>query len=186
MRPIQLISRLSLAAIAAASIASAPVMAGEIVFAPGTGEFAGTQSAAVPAAASFADEDASPLGDSKAEADMLKMADKLADPDMQDGVAFMAQRMGETMMRLPVGKFASAIENARPGTLGKRVRDDATLADLAGRDAEDIPEMIGRESRTAMKMMSGFSRAFAGMIPEFEKLGREMDAAMADVKSKRR
>jgi hypothetical protein len=38
----------------------------------------------------------------------------------------------------------------------------------------------------AMKMMGGFTKAFASMMPEFEKMGREMEAAMADIKVKRR
>ena len=188
MRPIHLFTRLSLTALAAASIAAAPAMANDIIFAPGTGEVAYAEDAATPIPAALADYDAATetRGATNTEADMLAMADKLSDPAMQDGVAHMATRLGETMLRLPIGKFASAIEKARPGTMHKRVRDDATLADLAGRNAQDIPAMIGKESRTAMKMMSGFTKVFAGMIPEFEKLGREMETAMADIKVKRR
>ncbi len=189
MRPIYLFSRLSMTAVAAATLAASPAIANDIVFVPGTGEIAYAQDAATPIAASFADVDDAATethGASNTEADMLAMAEKFEDPAMQDGVAYMATRMGETMMRLPIGKFASAIEKARPGTVRKRMRDDATLADLAGRDAENIPAMIGKESRTAMKMMGGFTKAFAGMIPEFEKLGREMEQVMDDVKDKRR
>jgi hypothetical protein len=189
MRPIHLFTRLSLTALAAASIAATPALAKDIIFAPGTGEAAYTEGVATPIPPALADYDAATetRGAAKnAQADMLAMADKLSDPDMQDGVAHMAERLGETMLRLPIGKFAAAIEKARPGTVRKRVRDDATLADLAGRNAQDIPAMIGKESRTAMKMMSGFAKVFAGMIPEFEKLGREMETAMADIKVKRR
>jgi hypothetical protein len=201
MRPIVLFSRLSLTAVAAASLASAPAIASDVIFVPGTGEVAYAEDAATPISSSLADDyssdyrtsdkrvsnsDASSADTSDAEADMLAMAEKFEDPDMQDGIAFMATRMGETMMSLPIGKFASAIEKARPGTVRKRMRDDATLADLAGRDAENIPEMLGKESRTAMKMMGGFTKAFAGMMPEFEKLGRDMEQAMDDVKAKRR
>jgi hypothetical protein len=188
MRPIHLFSRLSLTAIAAASLAAAPAMANDIIFAHGTGEVAYAEDAATPIPAALADYDAATetRGANNTEANMLAMAEKLEDPAMQDGVAYMATRLGETMMRLPIGKFASAIEKTRPGTIGKRMREDATLADLAGRDAENIPAMIGKESRMAMKMMGGFTKAFASMMPEFEKMGREMEAAMADIKVKRR
>ena len=179
MRSTHLLTRFSLIAVAAASIAASPVMANDdIIFAEGTGETVADGYA--PLAASDAQSEQSE------QSDMSAMADKLSDADLQDGVAFMAERMGETMMRLPIGKFASAIEKARPGTVRKRVREDATLADLAGRDARNIPALIGRESRTAMKMMSGFTKAFAGMMPEFEKLSREMAVTMADIKAKRR
>jgi hypothetical protein len=188
MRPIHLFTRLSLTALAAASIAATPAIANDIIFAPGTGEVAYAESAATPIPAALADYDAATetRGAANTEADMLAMADKLSDPAMQDGVAHMAERLVETMLRLPVGKFASAIEKARPGTVRKQVRDNATLADLAGRNAKDIPAMIGNESRTAMKMMSGFTKAFASMMPEFEKLDREIETAMADIKAKRR
>ena len=173
MRSTHLLTRFSLIAVAAASVAASPVMANDdIIFAAGTGETVADGSA--------------PLAAPDAQSEMLAMADRLSDPDLQDGIAHMAERMGETMMRLPIGKFASAIEKARPGTVRKRVREDATLADLAGRDARNIPALIGRESRTAMKMMSGFTKAFAGMMPEFEKLGREMAVTMADLKTKSR
>jgi hypothetical protein len=202
MRPTILYARLSLVAIATAAIAATPAMANaDIVYLAGTGEVA--ESGAADTGADYSADTAEPAPVSNgatgdvattdapqpkrdAEADMLAMGDRLADPDLQDGVAYMAEKMGETMMRLPVGKFASAIEKARPGTVRKRMRDNATLADLAGRNAEDIPAMIGKESRTAMKMMSGFTKAFASMMPEFEKLGREMETTMADVKAKRR
>jgi hypothetical protein len=105
---------------------------------------------------------------------------------MQDGVAAAVETMTSTMMRLPVGQFAEAIENARPGTVNKRIRRDATIADLAGRDARYLPEELGARSREAMGMMSGFARAFAVMMPEFERMGREMEdgfkAAKAEAK----
>ncbi len=199
MRPTVLYARLSLVAIATAGFAATPAMANsDIVYLAGTGEvtesgadYTSSTEAAEPAPSTNDNANDVAIADTPqpkrdAEADMLAMGDRLADPDLQDGVAYMAEKMGETMMRLPIGKFASAIEKARPGTVRKNVRDNATLADLAGRNAEDIPAMIGKESRTAMKMMSGFTKAFASMMPEFEKLGREMETAMADIKAKRR
>jgi hypothetical protein len=114
-------------------------------------------------------EDA-PVRDADNESEMMVVADKMSDP----------------AMRLPVGQFAEAIENARPGTVNKRIRRDATVADLAGRDAEYLPEKLGAGSRQIMGMMSGFARAFAVMMPEFERMGREMEdsfrAAKADAK----
>lgn len=151
---------------------AAPAAAQDVVFVPGTGEPA-------PFAA-FNDESASN------EAGMIEMADKMNDPAMQKGVAAAVETMTATMMRLPVGRFAEAIEKARPGTVGKRIRSDATVADLAGRDAEYLPEKLGNSSRQMMGMMSGFARAFAVMMPEFERMGREMEegfkAAKAEAK----
>jgi hypothetical protein len=120
-----------------------------------------------------------------AEAKLNDMAADLADPRMQDGIAGMVERMGETMLDLPVGKFAAAIEKARPGTMKKRIREDATVADLAGRDAERLPAELGKGSRQMMTMLSGFASAFATMMPEFEDMARDLEESMKDIKRAR-
>jgi hypothetical protein len=149
-----------------------PVAAQDVVFVSGTGE-------QMPVT-SFNDEQ---VRDTSSDADLMRMADKMSDPAMQDGVAAAVEHMTSTMMRLPVGQFAEAIENARPGTVNKRIRRDATIADLAGRDAEYLPEKLGDGSRQMMGMMSGFARAFAVMMPEFEKMGREMEDSFRTAKA---
>ncbi|HMS19270.1 hypothetical protein [uncultured Sphingorhabdus sp.] len=120
-----------------------------------------------------------------AETKLNDMADDLADPRVQNGVAAMAERIGETMLDLPVGKFVAAIEKARPGTMKKRIREDATVADLAGRDAEHLPRELGKGSRQMMTMLSGFASAFATMMPEFEQMGRDLERSMKDIKAAR-
>jgi hypothetical protein len=148
---------------------AAPVAAQDIVFVSGTGEQA-------PISA-LHDETASSA------AGMIKMADKMADPAMQDGVAAAIETMSATMMRLPVGQFAEAIEKALPGTVNKRIRRDTTIADLAGRDAEYLPEKLGDSSRQMMGMMGGFARAMAAMMPEFARMGREMEESFKTAKA---
>lgn len=151
---------------------------------PGTGESV-TDDA--PVIAPLADENAE-TGD--AQADMMEMADKLSDPRTQDGVAHMIGKMTDAMLDLPVGKFAVAMERAIPGGIrnnrGRRIRERDTLADLAGRDAEHLPEQLADGSRQMMGMMSGFAAAFATMIPEFEKLNREMEKSFEDAKDRAR
>jgi len=146
---------------------AAPVAAQDVVFVSGTGE-------QMP----FDDE---PVNDG--DTGMTDMADKMSDPAVQDGVAAAVEHITATMMRMPVGQFAEAIENARPGTVSKRIRRDATVADLAGRDAEYLPEKLGDGSRQMMGMMSGFARAFTVMMPEFEKMGREMEGSFRKAKA---
>ena len=139
---------------------AAPVAAQDVVFVSGTGE-------QMP----FDDE---PVNDG--DTGMTDMADKMSDPAVQDGVAAAVEHITATMMRMPVGQFAEAIENARPGTVSKRIRRDATVADLAGRDAQYLPEKLGNGSRQMMGMMSGFARAFAVMMPEMEDSFRKAKA----------
>jgi hypothetical protein len=148
----------------------------EIQFVEGTGE------AVVASPMPLADHD---IGGRNAEAELNDLAEDLANPRVQNGVADMVERMGETMLDLPVGKFAAAIEKARPGTVGKPIREDATVADLAGRDADRLPHELGKGSRQMMTMLSGFASAFATMMPEFEQMGRDLERSMKDIKAAR-
>lgn len=148
----------------------------DIQFVAGTGE----ASTAAPIALARNTDDSR-----DAETKLNDMADDLADPRVQNGVAAMAERIGETMLDLPVGKFAAAIEKARPGTMKKRIREDATVADLAGRDAEHLPRELGKGSRQMMTMLSGFASAFATMMPEFQQMGRDLERSMKDIKAAR-
>ncbi len=189
MRPTFKNLRLPLMVSLAGLLVAAPAMAKDtpsITFIPGTGVETADVAYDEPATLPFADVDIRQSDTRDAEADMIAMGDKMSDPDMQDNVANMVEKMGDAMMRMPIGKFASAIEKARPGTVQRRIRDRDTIADIAGRDVRDMPEMLGKQSRVAMNMMGGFAKAFASMMPEFEKMGREMEASMADFKPKRR
>ncbi len=193
MRPSFKNLRLPLTFTLASMIYATPAIANDkptITFVPGIGieTPAVTYNAAYyqPISMPFADVD-SPQRDARnAEADMRAMGEKMSDPGMQDGVATMIEKMGDAMMRLPIGKLANAVEKARPGTIQRRIRDRDTIADLAGRDMRGMPEMLGKQSRVAMKMMGGLTKAFASMMPEFEKIGREMEANMANIKTTRR
>ncbi len=163
--------------LAALMLASAPVIAEdgsapEIVFVEGTG----TEGADAPIA--------SPVVDTGASEKMTKFAQRLDDPAMQDSIAAMVEGMSGMMLSLPVGKFAGAIEKARPGAVKDSIPDDATLADLAGPDAEAIPARLGDESRNLMSMMSGFAQAFAGMIPEFEAIARDIEESVKKARRK--
>jgi hypothetical protein len=149
-------------------VIAVPALAAPVEFVSGTGQ----ESIAAPALP-FAD---APVDDGDTAQDMERMADVMANPKMQDSVAHMVEGMTNMMLHLPVGQFAEAIEKARPGSMKKRIRSDATLADLAGRDGKNLPEKLGKESRAMMVMMGGFTKAFATMLPEFEKIGKEMEA----------
>jgi hypothetical protein len=152
-----------------------------IQFVPGTGETAlSDDSADYPVAVPFADQRADR---SDTQAELNAVAAKLSNPKMQDGVASMVERMTENMLDLPIGKFVAAIEQTVPGANKgrKRIRANDTLADIAGRDADRLPDQLADGSRQMMGMMSGFAAAFATMIPEFEKLGRDMEKSFEDI-----
>ena len=141
-----------------------------IVFVSGTGE------------PILADDDIQPQR-SDAQAELNAVANKFSNPHMQDGVGDMVKRMTENMLDLPIGKFVVAIEQSVPGAnRGRhRVRPSDTIADIAGRDADRLPDQLADGSRQMMGMMSGLAAAFATMIPEFKKISRDMDKSFEDI-----
>jgi hypothetical protein len=160
----------------------------EILFVPGTGDSVAVEQPAVaPSPMLFADDGAE---NDDTQAELMAMSDKLADPSMQDGIAAMVGKMSDTMLDFPIGKFVVAMEQAIPGGLkdkrGKRIRANDTVADLAGRDADRLPGELAKGSRQMMGMLSGLTAAFATMLPEFEKLGKEMEKSFDDVKDAQR
>lgn len=112
---------------------------------------------------------------------MTQMADRLDDPATQDDLAAMIEKMAGALMALPVGGLVGAMEDARPGSVKDDIPADATLADLAGEDAGDMPEKMAKQSRVAMGMMGGFAKIFATMMPKFKDMARDMGTDMERV-----
>lgn len=152
---------------------AAPAAAQDVVYVSGTGDLASVEDYDAEAPADRDYRDASDAFESQADVD--DVASRLADPEVQDSVAVVVENMAGAMMRMPVGGFAEAIENARPGTVKRRIRRDATIADLAGRDSDYLPEELGDRSREMVGMMGGFARAMATMMPAFENMGRDLE-----------
>ena len=175
MRSMSKIYRLPSAIILAMTLTTAPSYADDIVFVPGTGSSAYPETNR---------DDIAATGNAQNE--LLDTADLLRNPAAQDAAAIMTERLGETILRLPVGKLASAIERARPGTIENDIDEDATVADIAGPDAAALPSQLGKQSRIAMEMAGGLAEAFSAFLPELEQLGRDLGKSMADIKAKRR
>jgi hypothetical protein len=167
----------------AVSPAKADDIAQPIQFVAGTGNSTMDEAPADTASAM-------PFSDGRAEkddmqAEIMALSDKMADPRVQDGVADMLGRMTQMMMKMPVGNFAAAVEKAVPGEKlrvnGRRVRAGDTVADLAGRDGEKLPGQIDKGVHQAMGLMSGLTAAFATMLPEFQKMGEELEKSFNDL-----
>lgn len=157
---------------------ASPIAAQDVVFAPGTGEHGDYTQPSEPA---YYDDD-----NSVRDSGYSDLTGRISDPAVQDGVAATVEQMAGAMMRMPVGPMVQAIENARPGTVKRHLRRDATLADVAGRDARYLPEELGERSRETMGMIGGFARAMAVMMPEFERMGRDIEESVRNAKAQAR
>lgn len=177
--------RVTLSLIALPLLALAmPAAAQDVVYVSGTGEVSADEAydADTPTDAVYNEA----ADRSETQAGMDDIAGRLADPVVQDMVSGVVQNMAGAIMNMPVGGFAEAIESARPGTVKRRIRRDATVADIAGRDAEYLPEELGDRSRDMVGMMGGFARAMANMMPAFENMGRDLEDQLRVAKEEAR
>lgn len=156
---------------------SAPAMAQDIIFRPGTGVSGQDASAAVGDTV-----DANAVDDIA----VNEIASKLADPHMQDRIATAVEGMARKVMDMPVGPLVESIERARPGTVKRSIPRDATLADIADRDSEALPEKLGEGSRQMLSMAGSLAQAMAAMMPEFERMGRAMEESFKAAKTQAR
>ena len=115
---------------------------------------------------------------------MKQVADQFSDPAMQQDISHAVEAVTGAMLDLPVGEFAEVIEDARPGTVDEHINRNTRLGDLAGPDANRIPARVGDSTRSSMAAMGGMIRAFANMLPEFQRLGREIEASVEDARDR--
>jgi Ni,Fe-hydrogenase I large subunit len=140
--------------------AATPAAAQDIIFAPGTGD---------------SDAALAPADDYDADTEANALAERLGDPATKYGVAAAVEGVTGAIMNMPVGPLAEAIERAAPGTVDRRLPPDARVGDLAGPAGDRLPQRMAARSVEAMEIAGGFARAFAEMMPELERLGRDLE-----------
>jgi hypothetical protein len=155
------------------AIAISPAAAQEVVFVTGTGETAPVD---------YYANDSQPDFEDRANG-VDAMADRIGSPAVQAGVAATIEQVAGAMLNIPIGPMAEAIERARPGTVRRHIHSDSTIGDIAGSDSRYLPRELGERSHEAMGMMSGFARAMAAMMPEFERIGRDLEESFRTAKA---
>ncbi len=113
------------------------------------------------------------------EENLDQLSDKLEAPELQDKVASTVEKMTAVMLQFPVGQFAEAVEDIRPNSTEQPIASDATIADLAGEQAINLPAKLGDESRKAMTIMGSLTGVFAQLIPEFKNIAEELEETIA-------
>lgn len=156
---------------------AAPLAAQDVTYVPGTGAqgYASADAGYDDEINDDASNDDEAYAGDDSQAGMGQIAGRLSDPGVQDGIAIMVERVSGAILNMPIGGITDAIETARPGTVERRLRRDATVGDLAGRDADYLPEDLGGQTREVVGMMGGVARAMANMMPALENLSRDME-----------
>ncbi len=105
-----------------------------------------------------------------------EIADKLNDPLTQYAVAGMISAMSKSVLDMRVEPLVKAME----GFGGKSIRrlpPDATVADLAGTDQARVRDGIVERVPRAMSAMGAMAAAAQQMMPELERMAREVGEA---------
>lgn len=109
---------------------------------------------------------------------MTEGADILADEATQERVARAMQGLSRALLAMPVGPLAEAIREIDPDAAMADLPADARLGDLAGPEADDVPEQLAGNSRVMMRSMSMLARQMAVMAPVLRDMASDMAAQM--------
>lgn len=108
-----------------------------------------------------------------AETGVSELADRLNDPAEQERLAGMFAALGEIMLELPVGPMLEATAKAA-GEDAPDIDRDARLRDLAGPEAERLPQELSEKVPEMMGMMAGMAEGIETMRPLLEAWAQTM------------
>ena len=108
-----------------------------------------------------------------------KLAEKLGDPATQKALAQSVRVMGEILLDMPLAPLADAAARMA-GEDGADVDPDATLRNLAGPDAADMPQQIEEKLPQMMGAASAMAGSLETMLPVLRQMAAQMQNAMAD------
>lgn len=105
-----------------------------------------------------------------------EIAEKLNDPLTQYAVAGMLSAMSKSVLEMRVEPLVKAMD----GLGGKRMHrlpPDATVADVTGTDHEAVRDGLVKNVPKAMSAMGAMTSAAQKMMPELERMAREVREA---------
>ncbi len=117
---------------------------------------------------------------------LSRVIEELNDPARQDALAGALEGLAEALLDVKVAPFMKAIDRAAPGSAPRDIDPDATLADIAGPGARDMPRELGDKLPMMMGMMGTMASEMEGMLPQLEAMGKRMEGAMGDAMRRER
>ncbi len=125
-------------------------------------------------------QDAADIPPSDAESSLSQLSEKLSDPAFQDQAAVMAEILLGTVLELPIGPMAEALDKATGGQ-GPDIDPDARVRDLAP-EADELPEQLSSELPRAMNAMSGMAEGLELMLPALRDMAERMKGALDEAR----
>lgn len=102
-----------------------------------------------------------------------EIAEKLNDPLTQYAVAGMLSAMSKSVLDMRVEPLVKAMEGLG-GNRMDRLPPDATVADLSGTDQQRVRDGLVKHVPKAMSAMGAMASAAQKMLPELERMAREV------------
>lgn len=107
--------------------------------------------------------------------------DELQDPVRQEQVGTMAEAMTRAMLAMPVGPMLRAAAEMS-GEDPEAIDPDATVADLAGPDADGAADEIAERVPQMMGMMAGMAGALETMLPQLRDMAETMRRTLPETR----
>ena len=117
---------------------------------------------------------------------LARMIDELTDPARQDQLAGALEGLTEALLDLKVAPLLKAAERAAPGRAPRDIDPDATLADLAGPGARDMPRQLSSKLPMMMDLMGAMAGEMEGMLPELEAMGKRLEGKLGEAARRER
>lgn len=111
-----------------------------------------------------------------------ELQDRLGNPETQRAMGDALATLMAAMMDMKAAPFLKAMDRVG-GTMGEPVRhrdvpENATLGDLAGPEARDMPRQVARQTPAMMGAMGAMAGAMGEMLPQLEEAGKRMSEQM--------
>ena len=114
------------------------------------------------------------LARENAQRSLADAAERLSDPALQGTLATALASLSKAMMGIRMAPFARAMESMGGEEDGERIDPDATLGDMMGPEARDMPRQFSDKVPQMMDGMAGMAGAFGEMLPQLEEIGKEL------------
>ncbi|MBS0481785.1 MAG: hypothetical protein JSR96_06445 [Proteobacteria bacterium] len=119
---------------------------------------------------------------SDAQRGLAEVEGRLSDPAAQQAIGDAMASLMAAMLDIKAAPFLKAVDRAG-ATMGDRpvhreIPDDATLGDLAGPGARDMPREVSRRAPAMMSAAGAMVGAMSEMLPQLEQMGRRMEQQM--------
>lgn len=99
---------------------------------------------------------------------------ELSNPDTQHAIGDM---LG-VMLQMPAEPLARAAEAAGDHETARSIPNGATIGDLAGPEARQLPREVRRRAPAMIGAMGGLAGAMEDMAPELERIGKDFERTM--------